>query len=394
MMRHLPPTTTPVSQADLRQGLNIFNHAHGRFQAALARYLGVPVLGLASSGRTALYLLLKNLAQTADLAGRREVLLPAYTCPSLVKVTLDAGLRPRLIDISAQTLAFDLEQLESALGEQTLAVVCVHPFGLPQDIDPIVRLARQGGALVIEDAAQSLGARLGGQPVGTRGDFGLFSLGPGKPISTGGGGILCAQAEHSSLSRAVKRTWQELPASSALASGVALGRLVLLTLAFHPLGWWIATRLNLHRVGELEASWSYKLSALTAAQASIGLRLLERLDRVNEQRRLNAERLAACLRQLDFVHLPQAAESAAPIYLRFPLLVTGEERRERLFQKLWAAGIGVGRMYGRPLTEFFPQLAGASYPNATAIARQLLTLPTHHYLTQHDIQQISHIFQA
>lgn len=394
MMRHLPPTTTPLSQADLRQGLNLFSSSYARLQTALAGYLGVPVLGLASSGRTALYLLLKSLVQTSELAGRGEVLLPAYTCPSLVKVTLDAGLRPRLIDISAKTLAFEMDQLEAALSQQTLAVICVHPFGLPQAMDSIIKLVRQVGALVIEDAAQALGARFGGRLVGTRGDFGLYSLGPGKPISTGGGGILCAQTEQAALIRAVKRTWQDLPASSVLASGWALTRLGLLKLAFHPVGWWLATRLNLHRVGEHEASWGYKLSALTAAQASVGLRLLERLDAVNEHRRLKAEQLVAGLQPLDFVHIPQISASAAPIYLRLPVMVASEERREQLFQRLWAAGIGVGRMYGRPLTAFFPQLQDQPYPGANRAAQQLLTLPTHHYLTQSDIQRITQIFHA
>ncbi|NIV34944.1 MAG: hypothetical protein GWN58_37460 [Anaerolineae bacterium] len=90
----------------------------------------------------------------------------------------------------------------------------------------------------------------------------------------------------------------------------------------------------------------------------------------------------------------QAGYRAEPIYLRLPLLVEGEERREHLFQHLWRAGIGVGRMYRRTLAEYFPQLAPATYPGADYVARHLLTLPTHHYLTQGDIERITQVFQV
>ncbi len=392
MVRHLPPTTSPIALSDLGEGLNNFKRARSGFQAALADYLGVPICGLASSGRTALYLLLKGLAEGAG-PRRHEVLLPAYTCPALVKVVLDVGLQPRLVDISAQTLALQPDQLEASLGEQTLAVICVHPFGLPQDIEEVMTLATAAGAWVIEDAAQAMGARLGGVLVGTRGDFGLFSLGPGKPLSTGGGGIICARTPNAIVAREVARTWQELSPPSALASGWALLRLALLSLAFHPLGWWLATRLSLHRAGEHQASWGYRCTGLTESQAGIGLRLLARLDRINRQRRQKAEQLMAHLQVLDFVHIPPVPHSAEPIYLRLPVLVADEAQREALFQQLWAAGIGVGRMYGRPLSEIFPDIATQPYPGAAYVARHLLTLPTHHYLTGVDTARIVRIFQ-
>jgi dTDP-4-amino-4,6-dideoxygalactose transaminase len=98
---------------------------------------------------------------------------------------------------------------------------------------------------------------------------------------------------------------------------------------------------------------------------------------------------------MDFLHIPAPAETAEPTYLRLPLLVDDEDRRERLFRRLWEAGIGVGRMYQHPLPYYFPQAAdGKPYPGADYVARHLLTLPTHHYLTDADVAQIVHIFQA
>jgi dTDP-4-amino-4,6-dideoxygalactose transaminase len=91
------------------------------------------------------------------------------------------------------------------------------------------------------------------------------------------------------------------------------------------------------------------------------------------------------------VQIPLPAASAEPIYLRLPLLVSGAEQREQLFRRLWAAGIGAGRMYGQPLSEIFPRLATESYPGAEYVARHLLTLPTHHYLSDADVDEIVQI---
>lgn len=392
MPRHLPPTAVPTALSDLRPALSTSFQACARFQVALSRYLGGRACQLASSGRTALYLLLRSLYAAADHPTRRQVLIPAYTCPSLAKVVLDLGLRPHFVDISPHTLAFEDDPFEAVISEQTLAVICVHPFGIPQRIENILALANAASAVVIEDAAQAMGARLEGQPVGTKGDFGLFSLGPGKPLSTGGGGVLCTNNER--YAQLVERAWEDLSPPSATASVWALFRLALFTLAFHPFGWWLATRASLHRVGDHEASWGYALRGLTKAQATVGLVLLERLDAINHQRRENACRLIARLQEIEFVHIPPPAATAEPIYLRLPVIVADEERRERLFRRLWAAGIGVGRMYRRPLPNLFPQITAETYPGASYVARHLLTLPTHHYLTNVDVEQIAQIFQA
>lgn len=388
MLRHLPPTASPLAFSDWTRGLGFLADSPRsaevleRFRADLARYLGVPVCQTATSGRAALALLLQALAREPGLAGRQEVVLPAYTCPAVAKVALDLGLRPRLVDISPATLGFDLEHLASGLGQQTLAVVHVHPFGIPQPIEEILELARQSGAVLIEDAAQSLGARLAGRPVGVAGDFGLFSLGPGKPLSLGGGGVLSVNS--SRFSDIVSQAWRKLPDAGAAGSAVAETRLALLALAFHPRGWRLITQAGLNRVGDREESWGYRLAGLASSQAAVGLALLPKLDEANRQRRRNAEHLLARLAGLDGVSLPAVDGSAEPIYLRLPVLVQDGARREAVFQRLWAAGIGVGRMYRRSLAAIFPEIAIGAYPGAELVARSLLTLPTHHFVTEAD----------
>lgn len=394
MLRHLAPTATPLPVSTFLRAWPADGAASARFCAALQQYLGVAHCALAASGRTALYGLLRALQATADSPNRNEVVLPAYTCPAVAKVVLDLGLRPRLVDLLPATLAYEGAALNATIGGSTLAVIQVHPFGLPVEVQPVLALAHQVGAVVIEDAAQSLGAKLAGQPVGTVGDYGLFSLGPGKPLSTGGGGIVCAAAV--AAAERLRAGWPPLSTTSTFAAVGALARLGILTVAFHPMPWWLATRLGVQRVGDHEASWGYRLCELTPTQATVGLAQLAHLDEYNRQRRQKAHRLAAALQGVTGVHCFARShdEPDEAIYLRFPLLVEDPVRRERLFTQLWAAGIGVGRMYQRTLAEIFPQLNTGSYPGAQAIAQGLLTLPTHHFVTEQDIRRIEEVFRV
>ncbi len=294
-MRHYPPTATPIDWAVIRAAFDADAGDVSRFRAALADYLGVSACFPAASGRTALYLLLTTLRAEAGEAGREvgrtEVILPAYTCPSLAKVVEAAGLTPRLVDVSPYTLSYNSAELATAVGERTLALVCVHPFGIPQPVDGALHVAQDAGAVVIEDAAQAMGAKLGGRFVGTSGNFGLFSLGPGKPMATAGGGFVCARDD--AAAELLRRAWDALPAPTGAAANLAALRIALFAAAFHPVGWWLATKAGVQRIGDNESSWGFTLKGLTAAQAGAGLALLPRLDEI-KRGAATARRSADC----------------------------------------------------------------------------------------------------
>lgn len=376
--------------SNLKEGFGRSDDALIHFRTALEQYLGVQACFLASSGRTALFLLLQTLTKVNP--DRKQVLLPAYTCPALVKVILDAGLRPYPIDISPQTFMFDPDQLTSHLNEQVLALICVHPFGIPQAVEEQITQAHAVGALVIEDAAQAMGARWQGQPVGVRADFGLFSLGPGKPLSTGGGGVVCTNDQ--TQAQLLEETWQALPPASASASALSMIRLLLIRLATQPRGWWLAARSGLQSWGQNPNSWGYRYRGLSLAQARVGLAQLAELDEINRIRCENGRQLYDQLQGLDFVHLPEIPPEADPIYLRLPIILDTAERREQLYQALWSANLGAGRLYHYSLPEIFPDLDAPPCPGAVQIGQRLLTLPTHHYLTKKDIGRISGIFHT
>ena len=388
-MRQLPPSAVPVTLTDLGKGLRASPEAHDEFRSAVAAYHDLPpeACFLASSGRTVLYTLLKGLA--ADRESRKQVVIPAYTCPVIPKVVLDLGLQPVYVDITPETTSYIQEQLEQAVSEETLAVFLVHPFGIPLPASDTAAAAENAGAVIIEDAAQAMGARWKGRPVGLAGDFGLFSLGPGKPLSTGGGGIVITGREQNQETLA--RWWADLPPASRFTSAQAWARQAAFRLAFQPRSWWLATRVGLQRMGNQEASWGYALRDLSDTQAAIGAVLLPRLDEINGRRRETALRLAKAVGQSSAVQLLRADEQGQPIYLRLPLLLESESVREWLFERMWAAGIGAGRMYEKTLPEIFASDDQAHYPGAQAFARRLLTLPTHYQVLESDLQIMEEI---
>jgi perosamine synthetase len=374
---------------DLSSGLGASSKAHETFRSAVAAYhdLSPEACFLASSGRTVLYTLLKGLA--ADRYPRQQVVIPAYTCPVIPKVVLDLGLQPVYVDIWPETTCYVQARLADAVDEQTLAVFLVHPFGIPLPASDVAEVAENSGAVVIEDAAQAMGARWAGRPVGLAGDFGLFSLGPGKPLSTGGGGIIITGREQNQ--EALGRWWAALPPAAGLASAQAWARQAIFRLAFHPRSWWAATRVGLQHMGNQEASWGYRVRDLSNAQAAVGTALLPRLDEINDRRLEVALRLAKAVKRSSAVQMLRAEAQAEPIYLRLPLLAESWDVRARLFERMWSAGIGAGRMYEKTLPEIFAPEHKAHYPGAESFARRLLTLPTHYQVSENDIQIMEEI---
>jgi perosamine synthetase len=151
-----------------------------RFEGLLSRLAGAADAVALNSGTTALTLALRALG-VRDGAG---VVIPSWTCAALLHAVAGAGGRPLVCDVEPDTLALDPDRLRKGPAAAARAVVLVHPFGLPIPVEPY----RAAGRAVIEDCAQSPGARLQGRPVGSSGDASVFSFGPTKLLTCGGPG--------------------------------------------------------------------------------------------------------------------------------------------------------------------------------------------------------------
>jgi dTDP-4-amino-4,6-dideoxygalactose transaminase len=387
MMAIAPPTAAPLTWRGLLAGLSAIP-AHGKRRATLQRVLatclGAPAAFLADSGRSVLYLLLRRLAQ-AD-PHRHGVVMPAYGCPAVAQVIRDLGLTLRLVDVVPQTLDYEPDLLRRAVDQDILAVMLIHPLGLPMPLSPAQDAAQRAGAWLIEDAAQGFGATLDdGRPAGGAGDFGIVSFGPGKPLSAGGGGALSANTPRAAA--LATEAWVGLADSGRLGAALGWARAAALDMVFRPFGWAALSRLGLDRIGNDASTWSYRLVNLSESQAALALDGLGRLPDMVAARRRHAAALSAALEGSAILRPALAGVAGQPSFLRYPVLATDHPAREETLARLRAAGIAGGRLYPHALNDLLPDLPG-TYPGAASLALRLLTLPTHPRLSKQDVTQI------
>jgi len=163
-----------------------------RFEKEFAGYCDVQYAVGVNSGTSALYVALR----ACGVAAGDEVITSPFTFAANVEAILLAGATPRFVDVETETLNLDPEKLGEVLSDKTRAIMPVHLYGHPADLDPIMNLAEERGICVIEDAAQANGARYKGKRVGGIGDIGCFSFYPPKNLGAfGEGGMVVANRE-------------------------------------------------------------------------------------------------------------------------------------------------------------------------------------------------------
>jgi perosamine synthetase len=376
--RTLPPTAAPLGWMDLCNGIAGMltpARALARFEDEIRRHFAVDHVFLVSSGTAALTLTLMALRSRS---GRTAVVLPAYTCPSIPVAVLKAGLQPKLCDVDPRTFDFDRGSLEQAIGSDTLAVVAHDLFGIRSDIEWIRGVCRPRGITVIEDAAQAMGTEHEGRKLGTAGDVGIFSLGRGKTITCGSGGIIVTRSKWIADAVAVRCNGLRLP--GLFATFADLLQLVIMTMFIRPGLYWIPAAVPWLRLGETTVPRQIVLARLSGLKAGVMRDWQRRLVRTN---RIRSRTAAYFSRRLRWT--PPGAPSHP--YLRLPIRVATPEEKARVFTESQARGLGVSVGYPAPVNEI-PELRSAfpdqHFPSARRVADTLLTLPTHQWLSARD----------
>lgn len=326
-----------------------------------------------------------------------EVILPAYGCPDLVSAVLYAGARPVLVDFEMQRPWMDLDQLASRVGENTVAIVAVDLFGIPERMDAIRAIARQSEVVLIQDSAQAFPRDAAAAEHFWAGDLVVTSFGRGKPVTLlGGGAVLCREEQFR------KRLPGVAPAPAAsLPQRLGLRSMALLyNFMSAARMYWIPARLPMLHLGEtrfhpldairsMDSARLELLAANIAAYRSRGLRVQSEL----------ADRIGALAARSDrLVDLPAVCSlSPARALLRYPVLVDPAQR-ESIYQCLDDRGLGVSRMYPLALPDMpgvahLPGAAGA-FPAARDFASRVLTLPVHERVRTADIPAIAECIES
>lgn len=368
------------------------------FEREFRGYIGSKHAVMVPSARYGLYLLL----EAFGVGEGDEVILPALTYFAVPAMVPLLGARPVFADIHLSQHVLDPAAFEAAITPRTRAVVPTHLFGTPCDMDPIREIARRRGVAVIEDCAQSTGARYKGVRVGNLGDAAYYTFGLTKNMTTLSGAMITTDRDD--VAERIRARIEQGGATQRrkLAKEALTG--LAMVVATHPWVYWatvhpavvLGNRLGqdpIHeRFGEAEVRYeklpsSYQArSRARAVQAEVGLSQLQRLESLNGARIRNGRKLDAGLAHVPGLTPPSYPEGAEPIYMSF---VVHHERRDALAAALRKRGVDttIGYMSDCSSSPLFPEYR-ADCPNARAAHARLLHLPVHPNLSEADVEHM------
>ena len=389
-MRHIAPSGTPIRMTDIAElAGDVFCHRlkSERFRDAVCASFGVRHCFFVSSGRAAMTLVLRSFMALSN-DGKTEVVIPSYTCYSVPASIRKAGLTVRVCDVDSATFGYDLRRLEKMDLSNVLCIVTSNLYGIPDNLGAVERIAANHGVRVLDDAAQCMGGRVDGRFAGTFGDAGIFSLDKGKNITTLEGGIIVTRYDE--MADALREETARLPVPDLSNNVSAFLKIILYAVFLKPRLYWIPNRLPFLGLGSTVYSEEYAVEKYRAILAGLGVRLLDRLREINQARITNAEFLMKGLEGTPRLALPARAGNASPVYLRFPVRILDEERRNRCIAGLNRLGISASASYPgaiNDIEEIRDSLRDeeARLPGGRTLARQIITLPTHPYVRRNDL---------
>jgi perosamine synthetase len=336
--------------------------AHGRhnqaFEEQFAALVGVKHALSLNSCTAALFLAVAAQGITG------EVIMPSFTWVATANATLTAGAHPIFVDIDYATCNINPDAIEAAITPRTEAIMPVHFGGQPAHMSRIMEIAQRHGLAVIEDSAETIGATWEGQQAGSFG-VGCFSFYPTKNMTTGEGGMLTVNDD------AVYATAKSIHAHGVRSSTYEREK------AQQP---WLRAA--------TEAGFNYRLSNVLAA---LGIRQLEKLERMNALRQQHASILSQALaRHTDEIDLPALHPSATHVWQMYTLKVHPHINRDAFVLFLREQGIGASVHFAPAVhTQPFYVDKSAMQPHDLSVTNRvvesIVTLPMYPGLQADDL---------
>jgi perosamine synthetase len=319
------------------------------FEAALANYHSVPDAVAVSSGTAGLHLALLTL----HIDEGDEVIVPSFAFIAVANAVLQVRATPVFAEIDPATLNLDPTAVERAITTRTRAILVVHTFGVPAEMDALQAIAGRHNLALIEDACEAIGAEFGDPPharrVGSFGDLAIFGFYPNKQVTTGeGGAVLVREPAYAARLRSLRNQGRRTSSGSD----------------------WL---------DHAEPGYNYRLSEIACA---LGRVQLSRIEEILALRRAAAERYDGLLREIDVsglelppLTLPHRSISWFVYVVRLPQHLD----RNRIQAALASRGIATGRYFApihlQPAWRAHPSASLALLRFTEAIARRTLALP-------------------
>ncbi len=318
------------------------------FERKFAAYCGCKYGVTTTSGTTALHLALAALG----IKRGDEVIVPTYTMAASVMAIVYVGATPVLVDAEPDTCNMDVTKIEAKISGRTKAIMPVHIYGHPCDMDPIIDIAKKYNLYLVEDAAEAHGALYKGRKAGSMSDFGCFSFYANKIITTGEGGMVVTDNEK--LAERARRL-KDLAHSKE------------------------------ERFVHTDIGFNFRMTNL---QAAIGVAQLERIDELREMRRQNAADYNKRLKDIPGVRTPVEREWAESVYWMYAIVIEDEFglSRDKVMKELEKRGIQTRAffvpMHVQPCFLNMGLFKGETYPVAEELGRNGLYLPSSSGLTK------------
>jgi len=348
----------------------------GKIENEMEEYFGVKHVFLVSSGKAALALILMGLK---GMSKRKKVIIPAYTCYSVPSAVAMTGLDIFLCDLVPETLDYDFAALEKLADEDTLCIVSTHLFGIPSDVVRIRDIGRRRGIYIIEDAAQAMGAVKGGEKLGTLGDAAFFSLGRGKNITCGSGGIIVTSSEV--ISRCINEHYRKLKKEPPVEYVKNIIEVLFMKIFMNPCFFWFPNGLPFLNIGETTYYKTFPMHRLNGFKAGLLQRWRAKLEEYNDFR---SEIGQHYINQLE-LEKQASIYSDDFYYLRFPLYVDHGSAKDNICNRY--KYLGVSPMYPDSINnvmEIREKFVHMQCKNAEVISKTLITLPTHKLIKERD----------
>lgn len=314
----------------------------------IAKYVGTRFAILCNSGRAAIrFSLLAFGISQSD-----EVIIPDYACQILPHTVMSTGALPVFCDIDPKTITAGLETLKEVISSKTKALIFTHLYGLPVDPSPILELTSKKGIIFIDDAAQSLGAHIGGTQTGTFGDVGILSFNKFLKVPLGGAAVTNNKEIAAKISTIRTRYEKE-----SIIASLAYYIIESLRITSNAIIRKIPSGVRAHANNSLTADiFDYLMSYRGKYWHSRKIRKIESLilwsELRNIEKYLKRRRIIADIydRYLNYdgYQKIQVPKEAVPSFLRYPIIFSNKESRVKCIENIKRAGYHVSYLY-KPL---------------------------------------------
>jgi perosamine synthetase len=324
------------------------------FEEKFAKFVGTKHAITTTSGTTALHLALLAM----DIKRGDEVILPSHTMMASAAAVVYTGATPVLVDAERDTWNMDVRQIEPKISKKTKAIMPVHIYGLPVDMNPILALAKKYKLYVVEDAAESTGAKYKGKMTGAIGNTGCFSFYANKIITTGEGGMVVTNSDKLAKSARLLKDLAHSPA-----------------------------RRFLHN----EIGYNYRM---TNMQAALGVAQLEEVKAYIKKKERMAFLYNEKLSKIEGLSLPVENKGSTNVYWMYGVLVensfgtTRDKFRKRLFEKGVDTRTFFVPMHRQPALKKLGLFRNEKYPISDEIGRKGLYLPSGLAITEKQIKTV------